>query len=581
MSQITDQIKERVDIVEFIREYVPSLKKTGANWKARCPFHSEKTASFMVSQDKGIWHCFGCGKGGDIFGFIKEIEGIEFADALRLLARRAGVKLERQDPQRETKRQRMLDVLKLSALWYHKALLSAKSAQLARDYVKERQISDQACDEWKIGFAPDAWEGVSKYLKSRGFRDDEIASAGISSRNDSGAFYDRFRNRLMFPISDVHGSIIGFSARKLCDNDIGGKYINTPETMVYHKGSVLYGLSKAKQAIREKNCVIVVEGNIDCISSYQSGVRNVVASSGTALTEFQIRLLKRFTKNIFLAFDPDSAGQEALARGIEIAWHEEMEIKVISLPEGKDPDDLIKQSKLEWDKIVSRPKEFMDWVIESAQKNFDFSQAVGKKEGAKKILSWIARLPDMIEQTHYLQVLSEKIHVDEQTLRSAMAKFLEKSTKYENTLILPESEHDIQGKMFSRLMALMIVLGEKKEIKKELFPTEYYFNLYNNLDKLYDAHIEELPDGAQVIAREVIILSEDIRSSSLSNEDMSAEILELLGRIKENKFKKETGQIKLLIQQAEQSGDDSVVKEYMRQLNELSVNYAKEKSQKD
>lgn len=577
MSQITDQIKDRIDIVGFIKEYVPSLKKAGTNFKAQCPFHNEKTPSFIVSPEKGIWHCFGCSKGGDIFGFVREIEGIEFPDAMKLLARRAGIKLEKQDPQKETQRQRILDILKLSSLWFHQALLSAKSGEAARDYVKERQIKDETCDEWKIGFAPDAWEGVSKYLKSRGFRNDEIALAGLSSKNDSGSFYDRFRNRLMFPISDVHGSVIGFAGRKLNNEDIGGKYINTPETLVYHKGSVLFGLSRAKQFIREKDSAIIVEGNIDCISSFQAGVKNVVASSGTALTEDQVRLLKRYTKNICLAFDPDSAGQEALARGMEIAWREEMSIMVIPLPEGKDPDNLIKQSKGEWESAVSSPSEFMDWVIDRAQKRFDFSSAKGKKEGAKFVLQWIARLPDMIEQTHYLQILSKKINVDEAILRSVITK-TSKTNQAKPAISTKSSRNkeSIQYMISTRLIALMFTLKEKTELARELFPTEDHFILYNSFDKLYDCHIEEFSEEAQKIAREIVLISEDAKQN-IPKEAILKEIDSLIARLKEYNFKIEVEKINRLMREAEEVGDDAMARDYMRQWKELSSNYAKEK----
>ena len=384
MSQITDQIKDRLDIVEIIREYVPQMKKTGASWKACCPFHQEKTPSFLVSSEKQIWHCFGCSKGGDIFGFIREVEGVEFTDALRILAKRAGVKLEDMDPKKESKRTRILDILNLACLWYHKALLSAKSADKTREYVIERKISDKTRDNWQLGFAPDTWEAVSTYLKSRGYNDKEIEIAGLSSKNDRGSFYDRFRNRLMFPIKDVHGSVVGFTARKMNNDDVGGKYINSPETEVYHKSNILYGLSDAKKSIRENDLAIIVEGNMDCISSHQAGVENVVASSGTAFSEYQVRLLKRFTKNIALAFDPDNAGQEALARGMEMAWQEEMIIKVIQLPENKDPDDLIKQDLNQWRELIKNACPFIDWVIARATQVNDLSSANGKKQQEKQ-----------------------------------------------------------------------------------------------------------------------------------------------------------------------------------------------------
>jgi len=563
MSDITDQIKERIDIVELVREYIPALKKAGTSWKACCPFHQEKTPSFVVSEDKQIWHCFGCAKGGDVFGFIREIEGVEFRDSMRLLAKRAGIKLEKQDPKKESERERTLEILRKASTWYHQALKTAKSAESVRQYVSDRKIKDETTDLWQLGFAPDAWEGVSAFLQSKGYRNEEIARAGLSSQNDRGGYYDRFRNRLMFPIKDVHGNIVGFTARKMNDEDVGGKYINTPETSIYHKSNILYGLSFAKQSIRENDLAVIVEGNMDCVSSHQAGVKNVVASSGTALTPEQVKLLKRFTKNIFLAFDPDSAGQEALVRGLQIAWQEEMQIKIISLPEGKDPDDLIKEDVKEWERLIESSQDFMDWIIQKAEKENDLKSASGKKQTAKIILTWIKRLPDPIEQTHYLQILSNKIKVDENILRNVIQKQSPaQKTRYskpQSSVNTPQREN-IENRASLRLLAILLLVKSWPEVIIEWLGDTNHQNLYKNLKTYYDSHteidanlwLEQLNEEQKQFGREIILISEELNEPT--EQDRIQEVKNLSKRLKDSYFKHQLKLVREKIKSAESTG---------------------------
>jgi len=587
MSQITDQIKDRIDMVELVREYVPSLKKLGLNWKANCPFHQEKTASFVVSPEKQIWHCFGCGKGGDVFGFIRETEGLEFPDALRVLAKRAGVKLVKQDPKLESERSRILDMLRLSAAWYHKALLSAKSGDTARAYVKKREIKEKTLAEWQIGFAPDKWDELLKYLTSRGYREQEIAKAGLASANDRGGYYDRFRNRLLFPIKDAHGSVVGFTGRKLKEEDTGGKYINTAETSVFHKSRVLYGLSAAKQSIRQNDLAIVVEGNMDCLSSHQAGVTNTVAASGTALTGDQVRLLKRFTKNICLAFDPDEAGQEALTRGLQIAWQEDMAIKVASLPAGMDPDDVIKKDVNEWKNIINSAQDFMEWMFVKAEKDNDITTAQGKKSAAKTLLSWISRLPNAIEQTHYLQILGRKIGVDENILRGMIAR------EKPDISVRPDAgksglvgsgsraKRSIIDQTAIRLAALLLKTNDIKlyldNLSLDWIADEDVKSLYKSLKFFYDGQVKEgketwlssLEEGVAALGREVLILSDE---SALGHTDkeLEEEVQSLISRLKVSHIKNQLHRIREQIQSAEASGDINELQKYLNAWQKLN-----------
>ncbi len=572
MSSITEQIKEQIDIVDLVREYLPELKKAGLNWKARCPFHQEKTPSFTVSPEKQMWHCFGCSKGGDAFGFVKEIEGVEFKDALRILADKTGIKLETVDYKEESERGRILNILKIACLWYHKALLTAKSADLAREYVVKRGIKDSTRDSWQIGFAPDAWDGLLKYLTSRGFREAEIAKAGLAAANQRGGYYDRFRNRLLFPLSDVHGSVVGFTGRKLKEDETGGKYINTPETLVYHKGEMLFGLSRAKQSIRSEGQAIVVEGNMDCISSHQAGIENVVASSGTALTAEQVRLLKRYAKIIVLAFDPDLAGQEALMRGIQVAWQEEMEIKIIPLPEGLDPDALIRKDLKEWKTRISKSMDFMDWMFDSCLKKYGVTSASGKKEYAKVLLGWISKIPNQIVSTHYIQKLGRAINVEEKILRELIIKNLNtksgnKEAKSDSLEDKAKKKQDVIENASLRLFSLALCSSNPKEIfdgfldvylpgdsLKSLYKT-FNFSYNNDIKIEKDKWFKSLSPELSDVAREVLFLSEEIAEIKTAQE-IQDEAKSLARRLKDNYLKNKLSDLRQKIQSLE-SGKSS------------------------
>lgn len=417
----TEEIKQRIDLVELIQGYI-RLTPAGANWKARCPFHNEKTGSFMVSRDKGIWHCFGCGKGGDAFTFVQEIEGMEFPEALELLAAKAGVEVRREDPAARSKRQRALDINALAMRVYQKILLNHERAGAAREYLEGRGVTVDAIDAFQLGYAPESWEGVSKYLKSKGFTDEEIFLAGLTVRRDRGiGYYDRFRHRIMFPVHDHLGRVVGFGGRTL---ESGGepKYVNTPQTFLYNKSAVLYGIHHAKTSIKEHHCAVVVEGYMDVIASYQAGVTNVVASSGTAFTREQLALLKRYTTTLVLAFDTDMAGEAASMRSIQLAWEQEFTVKVVILPSGKDPDELVRQDPGAWKKSVDEAVPFMEYLFHRAERRFDLANVEDKKAMARMLLPIIGMVSDPIEQTHYLQRLGDALRVSEEVLRSRLPK---------------------------------------------------------------------------------------------------------------------------------------------------------------
>lgn len=430
MQNIVDEIKSRLDIVDVISDYI-QLKPAGVNFRALCPFHREKTPSFFVSPERQIWHCFGCGAGGDIFSFVMRLENIEFPEALRILANKAGVRIEKQDYHLISQRTKLLDIVKWATKFYQKILLDHPAGQPARDYLKKRGVSDETIKEFQLGFAPNAWETLFKFLTKKGFKEKDIELAGlivkssVQDQTSSIKYYDRFRNRIMFPINDLHGNQVGFTGRIMPgvkDEKEIAKYINTPETPIYNKSRILYGLDKAKLEIKKNDRVVLVEGNMDVIACHQAGFKNTVASSGTALTYDQVKILKRYTNNILLAFDVDLAGQAATQRGIDIALEEGMNVKIIQIPEGKDPDECIKENPEIWRQAVTNALPIMEYQFAQALKDKDVKNVEDKKKIRDILLPAIVKLGDPVEQDHWLKVLAEKLAVSESSLRDSLKK---------------------------------------------------------------------------------------------------------------------------------------------------------------
>ncbi len=422
MSREIEEVKNRLDIVDVVSEYV-KLKQAGTNWKAPCPFHNEKSPSFMVSRDKQIWHCFGCGKGGDVFSFVQEIDGMDFPSALQHLAQKAGVQLPSYQGEGNSKKKRLKEICSLTAQYWNKVLRDADAAQVARDYLQQRGVSDETAERFVLGYAPKEWEATLQFLIKRGYTEQEIFLAGITVKKDRGSgFFDRFRHRLMFPLKDVQGQVVGFTGRLLDESQQGGKYVNTPQTELYNKSAVVYNLDQAKHAIRREGFVIVAEGQMDVIASVQAGVENIVAVSGTAFTQEQLLLLKRYTTQLVLAFDTDAAGESASRRSVALAWQEGFDVKTVALPEGKDPDDYIKQGADAWKKVVDQRQSIMQHYVTRATKRYDLTSVDGKKAATKELLPIISQLYDGVERTHWVQELSGLVNVPETILHEAMPK---------------------------------------------------------------------------------------------------------------------------------------------------------------
>ncbi len=419
-----EDIKARLDVVDVIGEYL-QLKPAGSgSFKANCPFHQEKTPSFFVNRPRQSWHCFGCNIGGDMISFVEKVEGMEFMEALELLAQKAGIQLPKFDQKIMGVKKRLQDVNDYVAKLYQHTLISDAEANVAREYIKKRGIDDLTADIWRIGYSPADWSGLEKKLKEQGFNSSDLIEAGIAAAKEHGqGIYYRFRSRLMFPIWDAFGHVIGFTGRILTDEKTA-KYINTPETALYKKSAVLYGLDKAKAHIKREDLAILVEGNMDALTSHQFGVQNVVATSGTALSFEQLSLLKRFSSNLAIAFDMDSAGTMATLRGLDMARQMEFSIKVISYDSklAKDPDELIRKDVELWKDAVRKAKPIMEWIYVRAFTQFSPQTPEGKKDIAQFVLNECRHIQHPVERDAWIAKLAKALDISPDALRSALAR---------------------------------------------------------------------------------------------------------------------------------------------------------------
>ncbi|MCK4525048.1 MAG: DNA primase [Candidatus Andersenbacteria bacterium] len=482
-SQV-DEIKSRLSVEEVISGYL-QLQRAGRNWKAKCPFHNEKTPSFTVSPERQMWYCFGCNEGGDIFTFVMKMEGLEFRDALKLLAEKAGVQLEDRGYDNSGEKSKALEILDISGKFYQECL-KIKTGKKAFKYLSDRGLSKDTIEKFQLGYAPDSWDLLSKFLKKKGYKESGIFSAGMTVKKDKGGYYDRFRGRIMFPINNVSGQTIGFSSRVMPGADEShAKYINTPETVIYNKSRVLYGLDKSKVEIRKKDLCIMVEGNMDVIASFQAEIENVAATSGTALTADQLKIIKRYTDNIAFSFDMDSAGIKAAGRGIELALQEGMSVSVITIPEGKDPADCVKNNPDLWKETVKNPRPIMEFYFESVFAKYDANEVEGKKKIAEELLHIISKISNKIEQNHYIKTLSEKLKVDEKAVFESLNALKQDRSSFKNRIDknnLEKKETDTrEDRLQKRILGFII-----------LYP-HFFGDIFLDLDNfLFDSKIKKI-----------------------------------------------------------------------------------------
>lgn len=416
-DEIINQILDKADIAEIISGYIP-LKRSGRNFRANCPFHHEKTPSFMVSPDKQIFHCFGCGSGGNVLGFVMKYERLEFPEAVELVANKVGIQIPKWQPAFGPGRSETAKIHSANdtaAQFYHYTLLKTEHARDAVEYLKKRGVNEETIKKLKIGFAPPDWDSLLNFAKRKGIDAKLLESAGLALPGREGSSYDRFRGRLIFPIHNNKGQVIGFGARVL-DQTLP-KYVNSPETPVYNKGSHLYGLNWSLDCIKEKDCVIIVEGYLDFLTPFQAGIGNIVASLGTALTTDQVRLIKRFTKNVVMVFDADKAGESAALRGLEVALAEGMNVRVASLPGGFDPDKFVRErGKEAFLKHIEAAVDFFDYKYRLLKLHFKAGDIDSKAKIAGEMLVTIAKIENAVSRSEYIKRLSQNLDVDPEAL---------------------------------------------------------------------------------------------------------------------------------------------------------------------
>ncbi|MCX6752267.1 MAG: DNA primase [Candidatus Nomurabacteria bacterium] len=571
MSSSVDQIKSRIDILSLVSSYM-KLDRAGASWKGKCPFHNEKTPSFFVSPDRGSYYCFGCGASGDIFTFVEEFEGLDFKGALKLLADRAGVTLEvyskndKDEKETKSEKEKLYEIMEEATKFFEKNLKeNTKESEEARAYLKSRGLTDKTIQDFRIGFAILDWRKLYDYLKGKGFVDKEIELAGLAKRPEDvkKAMYDRFRGRVMFPISDSSGRIIAFSGRILVDDGKSAKYLNSPETPIFNKSSVLFGIDKAKDSIRKNNFSILVEGQMDLVLSHQAGFKNTVASSGTAMTDKTVSkeniinnlgLVYRLSKNIVLAYDADKAGVNASNRFAKIALSLGMDVKVASMKEGVDPADVIsKEGRDAWHEVIRNSKHFIPFMLERILKDASGDERKAGRGIRERLLPFVNDLESSIEKSHFIRLISDKSGIAEDALIEDLKK-VESELKYEKEeteIAKANVEKKFRKDPIER--RLLGIAFWQEGVKDKIIEPELIFN---KLSKVKDAYKD--------IREDLIYEAEEFY---LNSENLQKDVQEMLLSIEEEYLNEEL--VKMMVE-FKNLKDKSKEVEILKKINEIN-----------
>jgi len=579
MNNQVDEIKAKTDIVSIIGERI-ELKKAGRNYKAICPFHGEKTPSFMVSPELGIFKCFGCSQAGDVFTFLEEYEGMEFPEALKYLADRAGVKLEKTNFGAPSEKEKLIEVNESAMHFYNYILLNHPVAKKALDYLlNQRGLKKETIEEFQVGYSPESSYALKQYLvDKKKFTPSEVEHAGIGLIRGSN-IYDRFNGRVIFPLFDHRGNPIGFAGRILpWDKRDTGKYINCPETPLYHKSSVLYGLNLTRSFIKKKKVAIVVEGEIDLISSYQAGIKNIVAIKGSALTEEQVRLLSRFAPKFILALDSDMAGDAAARRGIKVAGEIGVEVKVARITGYKDPDDAARGNLESYKNDLIHAEGIYDYFIDSVFKRNSGESGATKAKISKEIIPILTEISDKIVQAHYANIVARKLEVPLEAVTGEIAKLA--SPQVSTQSVSPEetqkeSKREVLEENFLKLAFVSDPLSVLSKETKGIIKLPFNIRLieeYQSFSKKGDTDIssfgknlpKELLDGFT----KMVLLEE--RDPDENAEELKKE-LELTGkRLKILSIEEKSGQLQSLMGELEKRGEEEKLLEVEKEFGKLT-----------
>lgn len=594
-----DEVKQRLDVVDIVSEHLPLKPAGSGSFKALCPFHSEKTPSLHVSREKQIWHCFGCNKGGDVFSFLMELEGLSFPEALKQLATKAGVKLPEYRPDKHAdEKDELISLHALAGKFYEKVLHEHELGEEARTYLKNRGISVELAKKFRLGFAPDKWEALTTFLQKRGCSDDLLLTSGLSKKSSKGNLIDRFRKRLLVPLCDMNGRILGFTGRLVEPEGekTGPKYLNSPETRIYHKSDVLFGLDLAKQAIRQDDAVVIMEGNLDVIASHKVSVENVVASSGTAITESQLRQLHKRTKQLLFCLDRDDAGFAAAQRGLRLAQRMGFHVRVIEIPEdlGKDPDDVVQNKPEAWKACVEDAVPVMDFFFNRFVNDLDVSDVASRREFIQRMLSELVYVQDPVERSHWLQKVGDVSRTELSVLEQTLA-----STKKEDRIAVEEStsaERPSNSVIGPRDKALLWLVGLSlqspecaKQVVNEVKDEHVegpYASVYKIWKTLYTANNSptsaqntlysrlrdqlQLNDQAELLSTlDATVLKIEELTQQHDSAQLREELAQQLSVLQSEALRTRQAHLEADIRQAELSGDSERAKELLQAYSEL------------
>lgn len=572
MNDAKEEVRARLNIEDVIGEYV-QLKRAGRNLRGLSPFTDERTPSFMVSPEKQIWHDFSSGKGGDIFTFVMLVEGMDFRQALEHLARKAGVDLSlfsRGDGRTAKRRTRAREALKLAANFYQQNLV--KNPAALEYAVKKRRLNRQTIGDFIIGYAPDQGDALTKALEKRGFSRRELADAGLVNRFGG----DLFRGRMMVALSDGSGEIVGFTGRIIHDDPRAPKYLNTPQTLLFDKSRHIFGLYQAKEAIRKSDAAVIVEGNLDVVSSHQAGVKNVVATAGTAMTLQHLKALSRLAGRIRVAFDGDRAGISATERAINLAQEIGVELEVVSLPDDvKDPDELIQKDPALWQAAVERAQPAVDWVIARHAEMEDLATAEGKRRFSTTALRIVRGLKDPVEQEHYLAVISKKTGASITALKAKLAGEKTVNQQLRKTKIDKEKPHPVQDETEDMLAGLA---ASEKTVRRwlaaisgEMLENDNARQLISYLRKNLDIDLSNIPQGLQKIEQyvKIVQLKSESRYANWEQKSLDEEMARLVRQITIKHRENQKNQLLTQLREAEAAGDEVLSQRLRQNLNQL------------
>lgn len=564
-----DTIKDRLSVTDVVGAYV-KLEKAGANLKGLCPFHQEKTPSFMVSPTRGSYYCFGCGAKGDIFSFVEQFEGLDFMGAMKVLADRAGVEIKKEDASVKTERERLFLIMEHTSLFYHKCL--SENAP-AKEYLKKRGVEIPTIRTWRLGYAPAEWRELYNHLLSKGFKAQEMLKAGLVKPAENG-FYDTFRSRIVFPIANSGGRIVAFSGRIFPVDDTAAKYLNSPETSLFNKSAVLYGYNKAKFDVRTKNTAILVEGQMDLILSHQVGITNTVATSGTAFTDLHAGLIKRFAEKLIICYDGDKAGISAALRAAVVALRCGLDVRIVRLPDEKDPADMCIENKQVYLDALAGAEHVIDFALGTALKN-----STDKRQQEKLIvatvLPYVKALSSAVEQGHFLARIAQRSKIREDDLRAELKRL---PTPVAGTPVASETGNDsVTKSSFGRpvreqvvvrqLFGIMFLLGQSavgKEKKVAITPDF----IQNEIVRI------EGKGGAEVLTKRFNDLKEELlfeaeRAYSASD-FIESDIKELLKRLEVEQLERQYAEAADALVVAERERDEGKTTELLETCKQLS-----------